>query len=171
MRSRALPAGVASFLGIAAITHWSARRLLDMPSSGANALLPVVVLAPLPAAGIGTGPHTYRDDLDRTAVRARWPRRLVHPRTLTAGAAALPALALPGHSPDFGWSAVVSNVLWAAGIRAAGAALPGARLSRLPTTVHLNAVHLAGAPREPGRVTGAGVTAGAVFVLGCALHA
>ncbi|MFJ4844748.1 MULTISPECIES: hypothetical protein [unclassified Streptomyces] len=185
LRSRALPASAAALIGTAAVTYWSARRLLDLPSLGANALVPVVVLAPLLAAGaIGTGLHTYSDDLDRTAVRAWWPRRLAHLLALTACAAALLALALPGHSPDFGWSAAVRNVLGATGICAAGAALLGARLSWLPATVYLSAVYLAGAPGEPGGtrvvwawplqpgpVPGAWTTAAVLFVLGSALYA
>ncbi|HET6860275.1 MAG TPA: hypothetical protein VFH94_24675 [Streptomyces sp.] len=149
-RSRALPPTVVSLLGAAAIAAWCADWLEDRTYFDHTARVPVLALAPLLAsAAIGTGLYAHAEELDRTAARPWWPLRLAHLLALTALAAGLLALAVPGHPEEFGAPAMVRNVLGATGVTAAGAALLGARPSWLPMTVYGGGVYLA-APRTPG---------------------
>ncbi|WP_405987489.1 hypothetical protein [Streptomyces sp. NBC_00872] len=151
-RSRVLPATLAVLIGTALAAGWAAYWLQAQPRFDHTARIPVVVLAPLITAGaIGTGLYTYGDELDRTAVRPWWPRRLAHLGLLTVLAALLLALAVPGRPDEFGAPAMVRNLLGATGVTAAAAAVLGARLSWLPTTVYLSGVYLA-APGTPGGI-------------------
>ncbi|MFE4373240.1 hypothetical protein ACFRMN_34385 [Streptomyces sp. NPDC056835] len=183
-RSRVLPATLGALTGTALVAAWAAWWLQAQPHFDHTARVPVVVLAPLLAAGvIGTGLYTHSDELDRTAVRPWWPRRLAHLLVLTGLAAALLALAVPGRPDEFGAQAMTRNLLGATGIAAASAALLGARLSWLPMTVYLSAVYLsaprppggAGAfwawPVQPGPQAGAWVSAVAAYGVGAALYA
>ncbi|MFD4941718.1 hypothetical protein ACFVYE_11185 [Streptomyces sp. NPDC058239] len=150
IRSRALPLTVASLTCIVLVAAWAAHWLEDQPYFDHTARVPVIVLAPLLAsAAIGTSLHAHSDELDRTAVRRWWPRRLLHLLALTVLATGALALAVPGHPEEFGAPGMVRNVLGATGVAAASAALIGARLSWLPMTVYGGAVYLA-APHTPG---------------------
>ncbi|WP_053649444.1 MULTISPECIES: hypothetical protein [unclassified Streptomyces] len=183
-RSRALPGAFAALAGTAAAAAWAARWLETLPGSGPSDRLPVVVLGPLlAAAAIGTCLRTPSDELDRTAVRAWWPRRLAHLLVPAALAALLLALAVPGHPAEFGAPAAVRNTLGLVGAAAASAALVGARLSWLPPALYTGAVPLA-APvgtggaadwwawvTRPGPQGGAWTAAAAVFAAGTALYA
>lgn len=182
-RSRGIPFALTVLAATAALAVWAAYGLdayLDP-----RRRVPVVALAPLLASAvIGTSFHQYADELDRTAVRPWWPRRLTQLLALTALAAAVLALAVLGHVAEFGAPAMVRNTLGAVGITAASAALIGARLSWMPTFGYLSAVYL-GAPRThggwatvwggvadaAGPRAGAWATAAAVFVAGAALYA
>lgn len=161
----------------AGAAHWLETR----PYSDHTARIPVVVLAPLLAsAAIGTSLHADSDELDRTAVRRWWPRRLLALTVLTTVAL---ALAVPGHPEAFGGPAMVRNVLGATGVAVASAALIGARLSWLPMTVYGGAVHLAaprthgGAaavwawPMQPGSQAGAWAVALTAYAVGAVLLA
>ncbi|WP_432149751.1 hypothetical protein [Streptomyces sp. bgisy029] len=150
LRSRALPATLAALVGIAVLAAWAADWLQSRPEFDHTARLPVLALAPLLAATvIGTGLLSHTEELDRTAVRRWWPRRLAYVLTLTALAAGALALAVPGHPEEFGAPAMVRNVVGATGVTAAAAVVLGARASWLPMTVYGGAVYLA-APRTPG---------------------
>ncbi|MEK9522701.1 hypothetical protein ACIOMM_12215 [Streptomyces sp. NPDC087908] len=150
LRSRALPGALAALLGTAAAAAWAARWLSSLPDFDHRARLPVVVLGPLlAAAAIGTSLHTPSDELDRTAVRAWWPRRLAHVLVPTVLAVALLALAVPGHAEQFGAPAAVRNTLGLVGVTAGAAAVVGGRLSWLPPCFLVGAVYLA-APSAPG---------------------
>ncbi|MFG2356124.1 hypothetical protein [Streptomyces sp. NPDC048521] len=181
-RSRALPATLAALVGTTAFAVWAATRLdayLDP-----DRRVPVVALAPLLAAAvIGSSLYTASDELDRTAVRPWWPRRLVQLGALTALAAALLPLAVLGHPEVFGPPAVIRNTLGCTGVTAAAAVLIGARLSWLPAFGYVTAVYLASAgargravtvwawPMQPGAQVGAWAAALVAFVLGAALYA
>jgi hypothetical protein len=181
-RSRGIPLALAVLAATAALAVWAAYGLdayLDPKRR-----VPVVALAPLLASAvIGTSFHQYADELDRTAVRPWWPRRLTQLLGLTALAGAVLALAVLGHVPEFGAPAMVRNTLGAVGITAASAALIGARLSWLPTFTYLSAIYLAAPrtqgswttvwawPMQPGPQLGAWAAAAAVFVTGAALYA
>ncbi|GEB59875.1 hypothetical protein [Streptomyces gardneri] len=184
LRSRGLPGALAALLGTAAAAAWAAWWLVSLPDFDHTARLPVVVLGPLLAAGvIGTSLHTPSDELDRTAVRAWWPRRLVHVLAPTALAVALLALALPGHAEEFGAPAAVRNTLGLMGVAAGATTLLGARLSWLPPTFYAGVVYLAApAGAEGGAVWWAWVTrpgpegeawavAAVAFAAGAALYA
>lgn len=133
LRSRALPGALAALVGTAAAAAWAAWWLQSLPDLDHTARLPVVVLGPLlAAAAIGTSLHTPSDELDRTAVRAWWPRRLAHVLAPAVLAVALLALAVPGHAEEFGALAAVRNTLGLVGVTASAAAVVGARLSWLP---------------------------------------
>jgi hypothetical protein len=181
-RSRALPATLAALVGTTAFAVWAAGRLdayLDP-----DRRVPVVALAPLLAAAvIGTSLYTASDELDRTAVRLWWPRRLVQLGALTALAAALLPLAVLGHPEVFGPPAVIRNTLGCTGVTAAAAVLIGARLSWLPAFGYVTAVYLASSgvrgravtvwawPMQPGAQAGAWAAALGAFALGAALYA
>ncbi|MFF0472783.1 hypothetical protein [Streptomyces sp. NPDC004284] len=183
-RSRALPGALAVLVATAAAAAWAARWLVSLPGAGPTDRLPVVTLGPLLAAAvIGTGLHTPSDELDRTAARAWWPRRLAHLLAATVLAGLLLALAVPGHAEEFGAPAAVRNTLGLVGVAAGGAALAGARLSWFPPACYLGAVGLA-APAEPGGAGawwawamqpgpegGAWTVAAAAFTAGAALYA
>lgn len=150
VRSRALPLTAAALTGIVLVAAWAADWLQDQPHFDHTARVPVLVLAPLLAsAAIGASLHSHSDELDRTAVRPWWPRRLLHLLALTVLATGALALSVPGHPEEFGAPGMVRNVLGATGVTAASVALIGARLSWLPMTVYSGAVYLA-APRTPG---------------------
>ncbi|MEU0002779.1 hypothetical protein ABZ079_00340 [Streptomyces sp. NPDC006314] len=181
-RSRALPATLAALAGTTAFAVWAADRLgtyLDP-----DRRVPIVALAPLLAAAvIGTSLYSASDELDRTAVRPWWPRRLVQLGALTALAAAVLPLAVLGHPELFGPPAVIRNTLGCTGVTAAAAVLLGARLSWLPAFGYVSAVYLGshGAhgraatvwawPMQPGAQPGAWAAALTAFTLGAALYA
>ncbi|WP_411080957.1 hypothetical protein [Streptomyces sp. cmx-18-6] len=182
LRSRALPATLAALAGIALFAGWAADWLQDQPGFDHTARVPVLALAPpLAAAAIGAGLHSHTEELDRTAARPWWPRRLAYLLLLTALAAGALALAVPGHPERFGAPAMVRNVLGATGVTAAAAALLGARASWLPMTVYGGAVYMAaprtpgGAaaywawPMQPGPQAAAWAMAGAAYAVGAAL--
>ncbi|MGW2423908.1 hypothetical protein ACWC0C_32445 [Streptomyces sp. NPDC001709] len=181
-RSRALPLALAALAATAAFAVWAAGRLdayLDPERR-----VPVVALAPLLASAvIGTSLHTPSDELDRTAVRPWWPRRLAHLVALTGLAAALLPPAVLGHAPAFGSPAMIRNTLGCTGLAAASAALLGARLSWLPAFAYVSAVCLGSNgvrgraatvwawPMQPGAEGGAWAAALIAFTLGAALYA
>ncbi|AJT62681.1 hypothetical protein T261_0993 [Streptomyces lydicus] len=181
-RSRALPLTVATLIGTAVLAAVCAHQLhayLDP-----NRRVPVVALAPmLASSAIGTSLYQHSAELDRTAVRPAWPRRLAHLLALTALAAVTLAVAVPGHREEFGAPAMVRNLVGAVGITAAGATVIGARLSWLPTVAYLSAVYLAGAGMpgraatvwgwavQPGPQPAAWIPAVAAFTVGGALCA
>ncbi|MCX5393146.1 hypothetical protein [Streptomyces sp. NBC_00094] len=184
LRSRGLPGALAALLGTAAAAAWAARWLVSLPDFDHTARLPVVILGPLLAAGaIGTSLHTPSDELDRTAVRPWWPRRLAHLLAPTALAVALLALAVPGHAEAFGAPAAVRNTLGLVGVTAAAATLVGARLSWLPPTFYVGVVYLAapsdagggavwwGWATRPGPEDGAWAVAALCLAAGTALYA
>ncbi|MEU0374062.1 hypothetical protein ABZ070_28185, partial [Streptomyces sp. NPDC006283] len=147
-RSRAVPLTLAALGVVTVLAVWSAYGLDAHLDPGR--LVPVVALAPLMAAAvIGTGLHSSMDELECTAVRPWWPRRLAQSAGLTALAVALLALAVLAYEGRFGAPAMVRNTLGAVGITVAAAAVVGARLSWLPAFVYLSAVYL-GAPRAHG---------------------
>ncbi|MFG2896610.1 hypothetical protein ACGFZH_06035 [Streptomyces zaomyceticus] len=184
LRSRALPGALAALVCTAAIGACAARWLESLPDFDHTARLPVVVFGPLlAAAAIGTGLYAPSDELDRTAVRPWWPRRLVHLLAPTALAAVLFALAVPGHAEAFGPPAAVRNTLGLTGVTAGAAALLGARLSWLPPAFFVGTVYLAapsrpeGAARwwawvmQPGPQTGAWTVALGALAAGSGLYA
>ncbi|WP_329282976.1 hypothetical protein [Streptomyces sp. NBC_00691] len=184
LRSRALPGALAALVGTAAAAAWAAWWLQSLPDLDHTARLPVVVLGPLlAAAAIGTSLHTPSDELDRTAVRAWWPRRLAHVLAPAVLAVALLALAVPGHAEEFGALAAVRNTLGLVGVTASAAAVVGARLSWLPPAFLVGTVYLAApsAPggdaqwwawvMQPGTQAGAWTVAVAALVTGTGLYA
>ncbi|MEU1704096.1 hypothetical protein ABZ478_01655 [Streptomyces sp. NPDC005706] len=181
-RSRALPLTLLALAGTTAFAVWAAGRLdayLDPYRR-----VPVVALAPLLAAAvIGTSLYSASDELDRTAVRPWWPRRLAQLGALTALAALVLPLAVLGHAETFGPPAVVRNTLGCTGVTAAAAVLLGARLSWLPAFGYVTAVYLASSgargravtvwawPMQPGAQPGAWAAALTAFVVGAGLYA
>ncbi|MET7753674.1 hypothetical protein ABZT27_03050 [Streptomyces sp. NPDC005389] len=184
LRSRALPGALAALVGTAAAAAWAAWWLESLPDFDHAARLPVVVLGPLlAAAAIGTSLHTPSDELDRTAVRAWWPRRLAHVLAPAVLAVVLLALAVPGHAEEFGALAAVRNTLGLVGVTAAAAAVVGARLSWLPSAFFVGTVYLAAPPApgggaqwwawvmQPGPQAGAWTVAVGALVAGTGLYA
>ncbi|MEV5144135.1 hypothetical protein AB0L14_06745 [Streptomyces sp. NPDC052727] len=181
-RSRALPATLAALVGTAAFALWAAGRLdayLDP-----DRRVPIVALAPLLASAvIGASLYSASDELDRTAVRPWWPRRLAQLTALTALAALLVVPAVLGHTDTFGPPAVIRNTLGCTGVTATAAVLLGARLSWLPAFAYVTAVYLgSGAahgraatvwawPMQPGAQPGAWAVALTAFAVGAALYA
>ncbi|MGW2708345.1 hypothetical protein ACWC4J_05035 [Streptomyces sp. NPDC001356] len=181
-RSRALPATLAALAGTAAFALWAAGRLdayLDP-----DRRVPIVALAPLLASAvIGASLYSASDELDRTAVRRWWPRRLGQLTALTALAALLVVPAVLGHADTFGPPAVIRNTLGCTGVTATAAVLLGARLSWLPAFAYVTAVYLGSSaprgragtvwawPMQPGAQPGAWAAALAAFTLGAALYA
>ncbi|MFE1194968.1 hypothetical protein ACFW6E_19615 [Streptomyces olivaceoviridis] len=181
-RSRALPATLAALVGTAAFALWAAGRLdayLDP-----DRRVPIVALAPLLASAvIGASLYSASDELDRTAVRPWWPRRLAQLTALTALAALLVVPAVLGHADTFGPPAVIRNTLGCTGVTATAAVLLGARLSWLPTFAYVSAVYLGSSaargragtvwawPMQPGAQPGAWAVALAAFAVGAALYA
>ncbi|KUN83473.1 hypothetical protein AQJ66_18910 [Streptomyces bungoensis] len=181
-RSRALPAALAALAATAVFAVWAAGRLdayLDP-----DRRVPIVALAPLLASAvIGTSLYAPSDELDRTAVRPWWPRRLAQLLALAALASVLLAPAVLGHPEVFGPPAVIRNTLGCTGVTAAAAAVLGARLSWLPAFGYVTAVYLASSgargraatvwawPMQPGVQPGAWAAALIAFVLGAALYA
>lgn len=147
--------------------------------------VPLLSLAP-PAvsAAIGTSLHVYGRDLDDTAARPWWPRRLAHLLVLTALAAGTPALAVPKDAQVFGAVGMVRNTLGAVGVTALAAVLFGARVAWMPTMLYFSAVYLSAAsprtreatvlawPVQAGPQLGAWAAALALYVLGpgCTRH-
>ncbi|GGU74876.1 hypothetical protein GCM10010260_03480 [Streptomyces filipinensis] len=181
-RSRALPLTLAALAGTTAFAVWSAGRLDSYLDPDRR--VPVVALAPLLASAvIGTSLYTASAELDRTAVRPWWPRRLAQLALLTALAAALLPLAVLGHTETFGPPAMIRNTLGCTGFTALAAALLGARLSWLPAFAYVSAVYMGGHgahgraatvwawPMQPGAERGAWVAAVTLFALGAALYA
>ncbi|MER5994292.1 hypothetical protein [Streptomyces viridosporus] len=180
-RSRALPHTVLVLGATAVLAALGTRNLnayLD-PSRQ----VPVVALAPLFAAAvIGTSLHSASDELDRTAVRPWWRRRLVHLTALTGCAAVLLAATVYGHPSPFGPAAMVRNTLGCAGLGAGAAALLGARLSWLPVFGYVSAVYVGSAnardrlvpvwawPVQPAGQHIAWVTAAVLLAAGAALY-
>ncbi|MFI1837752.1 hypothetical protein [Streptomyces olivaceoviridis] len=181
-RSRALPATLAALLSTAAFALWAAGRLdayLDP-----DRRVPIVALAPLLASAvIGASLYSASDELDRTAVRPWWPRRLAQLTALTALAALLVVPAVLGHADTFGPPAVIRNTLGCTGVTATAAVLLGARLSWLPAFAYVSAVYLGSSaargragtvwawPMQPGAQPGAWAVALAAFAVGAALYA
>lgn len=181
-RSRAVPLTLAALAATTACAVWAADSLDTFLDPYRR--VPVVALAPLLAAAvIGTSLFSASDELDRTAVRPWWPRRLVQLTALTALASSALPLAVLGHPEIFGPPAMVRNTLGCTGVTAAAAVLMGARLSWLPAFGYVSAVYLASSgargravtvwawPMQPGAATGAWVAALAAFVAGAALYA
>ncbi|GGY64152.1 hypothetical protein GCM10010300_04130 [Streptomyces olivaceoviridis] len=177
-RSRALPATLAALVGTAAFALWAAGRLdayLDP-----DRRVPIVALTPLLASAvIGASLYSASDELDRTAVRPWWPRRLAQLTALTALAALLVVPAVLGHADTFGPPAVIRNTLGCTGVTATAAVLLGARLSWLPAFAYVSAVYL-GSSAARGRAgtvwawpmqPGAWAVALAAFAVGAALYA
>ncbi|WP_329409961.1 hypothetical protein OG802_12255 [Streptomyces sp. NBC_00704] len=181
-RSRALPVTLALLAVTCAFAVGAAHRAGQAhPAAGWSAQ--VVALAPLSAAAlIGASLYAPSDELDRTAVRPWWLRRLVHLLALSALACVPPALAVPGDGPALVAAVSLRNLLGCVGVTAVAAVVVGARLSWLPAFCYLGAVHLASRgvhgwgvtvwawPTRPGQEAGAWLAAGAVFVVGTALH-
>lgn len=180
-RSRAVPRTLAALAGTAALAVWGAHGLdayLDP-----DRRVPVVALAPLCASAvIGTSLYTASDELDRTAVRPWWTRRVVQLLTLTALAAALLPVAVLGHASVFGPPAMIRNTLGCTGLAAAAAVVLGSRLSWLPAFAYVSAVYIGSAGvsgraaplwawlMQPGGRPGSWATALVVFGLGGALY-
>ncbi|MFJ7298585.1 hypothetical protein [Streptomyces sp. NPDC099088] len=182
VRSRGIPTTLAILAGAALLTAWAANR----PDAYLDPYrrVPLIALAPLLAsAAVVGGLHTHSPELDSTAVRPWWPRRLGHLLALSAVAALLLALSVPGHSQQFGAAAMVRNTLGGIGITTVAATVLGARLSWMPTTLYFSAVYLsASSPRvsnatvlawsmQPGPQRGAWLVGLALFVAGSALCA
>ncbi|UQA94142.1 hypothetical protein [Streptomyces halobius] len=180
-RSHALPRTVATLLGTAILAALCAHRLNAYIDPGRR--VPVVALAPmLAASAIGISLHQHSTELDRTAVRPAWPRRLAHLLALTALAAGALALAVPGHAQEFGGPAMVRNLSGAMGVTAVATAVIGARLSWLPTIAYVSALYWAGGgvpgraatvwawAMQPGPQPAAWATATGLFVAGGALY-
>ncbi|MDX2679512.1 hypothetical protein PV333_24735 [Streptomyces sp. NY05-11A] len=174
---------LALLAGTCALAVWAAHRT-DHAYLDPGRATPVVTLAPLLAAAlIGGSLYAPSEELDRTAVRPWWPRRLAHLLTLTALAGALLPLTLPGDGLALAPAAVLRNLLGCVGVTATAAVLVGSRLSWLPASCYVGVVYLTSSgvrgqavtvwawPVQPGRETGAWLAAGAAFALGTALYA
>ncbi|MFF7964467.1 hypothetical protein ACFZC3_03745 [Streptomyces sp. NPDC007903] len=181
-RSRALPLSLVALAATTGFAVWAAGALdayLDP-----DRRVPVVALAPLLAAAvIGASLHTASDELDRTAVRPWWRRRLAHVIALTALASAMLSPAVAGHADTFGPPAMIRNTLGCVGVTVLAAVVLGARLSWLPAFGYVSAVYLASSgahgraatvwawPVQPGQQPGAWAAALTAFALGTALYA
>ncbi|MBC2901006.1 hypothetical protein [Streptomyces cupreus] len=140
-RSRALPQTITALAVTTLLAIWAAHALDSYLDPDRQ--VPVVALAPLFASAvIGTSLHTASDELDRTAVRPWWRRRLLHLLTLTALATALLPLAVLTSTQTFGPPAMIRNVLGCTGLTAAAAVVLGARLSWLPVFGYVSAMYL-----------------------------
>ncbi|MFJ3661006.1 hypothetical protein ACIPPM_11130 [Streptomyces sp. NPDC090119] len=182
VRSRSLPLALAALAATAVAAVWAAGAqdaFLDPARR-----TPVIVLAPLAvAAVIGASLHSDSAELDRTAVRPWWPRRLAHLLTLTVLASALLPPAVAGHAETFGAPAMIRNTLGCVGVTALAAVVVGARLSWLPALAYVSAVCLVSSgargraatvwawPVQPGPQPGAWAAALAAFALGTVLYA
>lgn len=181
-RSRALPLTLAALAATTGFAVWAAGALDAFLGPGRR--VPVVALAPLlAAAAIGVSLRSDSDELDRTAVRPWWRRRLAHVLALTALASVLLTPVVAGHAETFGPPVMIRDVLGCVGITALAAVVLGARLSWLPAFGYVSAVCLAfsGArgraaavwawPVQPGGQPGAWAAALAVFSLGTVVYA
>ncbi|MFD8420267.1 hypothetical protein [Streptomyces sp. NPDC059466] len=152
-RSRAVPATLAALVCAALLTRWAA----SVPDVFLDPYrrVPLLSLAPLTvSAAIGTGLRVHGRELDDTAVRPWWRRRLAHLLVLTTLAAT-----------------------------ALGAVVFGARAAWMPTMLYFSAVYLSAAsprmreatvlawPLQTGPQSGAWAAALALFVLGAGLYA
>ncbi|MCT7354410.1 hypothetical protein N4P33_19950 [Streptomyces sp. 15-116A] len=143
-RSRALPRTVLVLAATAVLAVCGARGLNAYVDPYRQ--IPVVALAPLFAAAvIGTSLHSASEELDRTAVRPWWRRRLVHLLALTCCTALLLAASVAGSPSPFGPPAMIRNTLGCTGLTAASATLLGARLSWLPAFAYVSAVYIGAA--------------------------
>ncbi|OSP42930.1 hypothetical protein B7767_12920 [Streptomyces sp. 13-12-16] len=180
-RARTVPRTVLVLVATAALAVLGARNLNAYLDPARQ--VPVVALAPLFAAAvIGTSLHSASEELDRTAVRPWWRRRLVHLLALTGCAALLLAATVLGPSSPFGPSAMVRNTLGCTGLTAGAVAVLGARLSWLPVFGYVSAVYVGSAsargtlvpvwawPVQPAGRHVAWVTAGVLLVAGTALY-
>ncbi|MFF8864406.1 hypothetical protein ACF08B_20355 [Streptomyces sp. NPDC015139] len=181
-RSRSLPLALAALAATTAFAVWAAGRLDGSPDPYHR--VAIVTSAPLLASAvIGASLYSASAELDGTAVRPWWPRRMAQLAALTAVAAALLPLAVLGHPETIGPGAVIRNTLGCTGVTAAAAVLLGARLSWLPAFAYVSALYLGfhrvrgwGAtvwawPMQPGAERGAWATALAAFALGTAWYA
>jgi hypothetical protein len=144
--------------------------------------LPRTVTALVAAAASGASLHSASAELDRTAVRPWWRRRLVHLLALTALAAALLPWAVLGHTSSFGPPAMIRNTLGCVGLTAAAAVPLGARLSWLPVFGYVSAVYVGAAGlhtsavpvwawlMQPAGQRDGWLVALAAFTVGCALY-
>ncbi|MFD4727415.1 hypothetical protein ACFWNW_20250 [Streptomyces seoulensis] len=181
-RSRALPLTLATLAAATGFAVWAAGAPHARLDPGRR--VPLTALAPLlAAAAIGASLRSDSDELDRTAVRPWWSRRLAHLLALTALASALLTPVVAGGGRTFGASAMIRDVLGCVGIVALAAVVLGARLSWLPAFGYVSAVYLASSgaqgraatvwawPVQPGPQPGAWAAALAAFALGAALYA
>ncbi|MEU0113568.1 hypothetical protein ABZ137_07500 [Streptomyces bobili] len=180
-RSRALPWALAALAGTVALAGWAALRTGTAADPGRVRAL--VALAPmLAAAVIGASLYAPFDELDRTAVRPWWPRRLAHLLAPAAVAGALLTLTVLDDGLALGPAPLLRNLLGCTGITAAAAVLLGARLSWLPVLGYVGAVIPAAGvggravtvwawPVQPGDRPWAWLTAVTAFLLGTALYA
>ncbi|WP_030814023.1 hypothetical protein [Streptomyces sp. NRRL F-2799] len=182
VRSRSLPLTLGALAATTGIAVWAAGALdafLDPVRR-----VPVVALAPLAAAAvIGASLRSDSDELDRTAVRPWWPRRLAWLASLTAVAALLLPLAVLGHPQTFGPPAMIRNILGCTGLTALSAVFLGARLSWLPACAFVSAAALVSSgargsavtlwawPLQPGAQPAAWAAALTAFAAGAALYA
>ncbi|MDX3803876.1 hypothetical protein PV723_35100 [Streptomyces sp. AK04-3B] len=182
-RSRGLRLTLVSLAGTAAFALWTSFTGDGAPPEPGWASPVVALLPSLAAVAIGASLHAPSDELDRTAVRAWWSRRLVHLLALTVVAGVLLLITVRGDGLGFGPAAVIRNLLGGVGLTAAGAALLGARLSWLPASCHVGVAFLAADsahgravaawawPTPPGQSAAAWWAAGTAFVLGAGLYA
>lgn len=146
-RSRALPRTALALAATAALTVCGAQGLNAYVDPYRQ--VPLVALAPLFAAAvIGTGLHSASEELDRTAVRPWWRRRLAHLLTLTCCTALLLAASVSGSPSPFGPPAMIRNTLGCTGLAAASVTLLGARLSWLPVFAYVSAVYVGSATAQ-----------------------
>ncbi|MFD4540686.1 hypothetical protein [Streptomyces bauhiniae] len=181
-RSRALPLTLATLAATNGFAVWAAGAPDAHLDPGGQ--VPVTALAPLlAAAAIGASLRSDSDELDRTAVRPWWSRRLAHLLALTALASVLLTSVVAGHAETFGAPVMIRDVLGCVGIVALSAVVLGARLSWLPAFGYVSAVYLASSgahgraatvwawPVQPGSQPGAWAAALAAFALGAVLYA
>ncbi|MFJ5518014.1 hypothetical protein ACIQB4_13235 [Streptomyces griseoluteus] len=181
-RSRALPQTLAALAATTGFAIWAADALDAFLDPLHRA--PVVTLAPLGAAAvIGASLRSHSEELDRTAVRPWWPRRLAWLASLTAVAALVLPLAVLGHAQTFGPPAMIRNVLGCTGLTALSAVFLSARLSWLPACAVVSAAAIVSSgargpvatlwawPLQPGAQPAAWTAALTVFAAGAALYA
>ncbi|MFJ4773082.1 hypothetical protein ACIP88_28955 [Streptomyces uncialis] len=183
LRSRRLTGSVVALVVTAALTAWADRVA---GAGDPSVRVSLLTAAPLAAAAvIGTSLYTHSEELDRTAARHWWPRRLTHLVVLSLTAAVLLGCAVLGTGAEHGVQAMVRNTLGATGTAALAAVVIGARLSWLPPMVQLMAAYMAaltgvagggwvtplGWPAQPGDRAGAWSAALTLFIAGAGLHA
>lgn len=178
-RSRGLPRAAAALAAVALLALWAG----DGPPWAPTGLVAAAAFGPLLASvAIAAGLHTRMPEAERSASRLRWPHRLAHLLGATAAAAALLGCAVALRGDGAAALAVIRDTVAAAGVTAAAATAVDARASWLPVAAYTCAVHLPHpAPRgetlpwiwpgQPGTEPVAWAAAGAVLVLGLALHA
>ncbi|MEV6613864.1 hypothetical protein AB0N31_08275 [Streptomyces sp. NPDC051051] len=182
-RSRGLSWTPAALAGAVVLAGWAALRTGAAAPDPARVRVLVTLVPVLAAAVIGGSLSTPFDELDRTAVRPWWPRRLAHLLGPAALAGALLALSVLGAGPALGPTPLLRNLLGCTGVTAAAAVVLGARLSWLPVLGYVGAVIPASAgvagravtvwawPVQPGDRPWSWAAAGTAFVLGTALFA